>query len=154
MPKSIPIGEHQSVSFIAPECFNIVEAPSEAGRRPVQLEKDPVTYLLRSASALSVLKALEQGEPVSMAKVRKATGLAPQVLKDAVDHLDTFGLAHLRILRGAKPQQTPRGMAVPVHVQATKLGRELLGVVEAVRETLRAHAKVLPSATKERWLTA
>ncbi len=120
----------------------------------MQLEKDPVTYLLRSASALAVLKALETGDPVGMAEVRKTTRLAPQVLKDAVDHLDTFGLAHLRVLRGAKPQQTPRGMALPVHVQATRQGRELLAVVEAVRETLRTHAKVLPSATKERWLTA
>ena len=120
----------------------------------MQLEKDPMTYLLRSGSALTILKVLETGAPVKVAEVRKRTGLAPQILKDSLDHLDTFGLAHLRVLRGGRPQRTPRGMAFPVHVQITKLGRDLLTVADAVRETLRAHAEVLPPATKERWLTA
>ena len=136
------------VGVISSLCFSITEEGY------MKLEKDPVTYLLRSASALAVLRAVSKGKPLSTADVRKTTGLAPQVLKETVDHLDTFGLAHLKILPGVKRHQTPHGVSYPVHIQVTREGQHLLSVVEEVRETLRRHEKVLPSATVERWLIA
>jgi DNA-binding MarR family transcriptional regulator len=130
----------------------------EGGSPFMQLERDPLGYLLRSDPAFAILELLHDGKPRPPREVRHALELHPQTLKEAVDHLNTLGLVSLVVPPGSKPQRVGRGIAVPIEVRVTRSGQEVFQLAQEVASDIRArvrrHEKTLPPATVSRWLPA
>ena len=121
----------------------------------MRLEKDPAAFLIRSDAALSVLTFLRDGKPHKPSDVRKGLGgMHPQTLRETVDNLGTLGLASLRVLPGSKVMKVKRGVALPVVLQITRKGQEILEHVDHYRELVRVDRAHLPPATIHRWLEA
>lgn len=131
----------------------VISIPDEATR--MRLEKDPAAFLIRSGIALSVLTSLRDGRSHRPADVRRAAGnVHPQMLKETIDHLDTFGLASLVILPGSKPVRHPHGVAVPVALKITKKGQDILRHMGHYQDLVKRDRALLPPATIHRWLEA
>ena len=121
----------------------------------MKLEKDPAAYLIRSDAARTVLTMLRDGRPHQPSEIRRVTGgMHPQILKEAVDHLDTLGLASLMILPGLKPVKHPHGVGLPVVLRITRKGQSVLDHVDHYRALVKRDQDLLPPATLHRWLEA
>ncbi|MDE1882239.1 MAG: hypothetical protein KGI89_17020 [Euryarchaeota archaeon] len=124
----------------------------------MELEKEPLGYLLRSEPALAILEAIQDGRPRPPVEVRRGLDLHPQTFKEAVDHLNDFALLSLMVPPGSRARRTARGIAVPLVIRITAEGQELLELAEGVRKFIReeAHRRELhrPAATSIRWLPA
>ncbi len=124
----------------------------------MQLEKDPLGYLLRNEASFAILEYLNDGKPRPPREVRHALELHPQTLKEAVDHLNTLGLVSLIVPAGSKPHRVGRGMALPIELRVTRSGQEVfqlaVEVASDIRSRVRRHEKRLPTATINRWLSA
>jgi len=124
----------------------------------MQLETDPLGYLLRSDHGFAILEFLNDGKPRPPREVRRALNLHPQTLKEAVDHLNTLGLVSLVVPAGSKPRRVARGVALPIELRVTRSGQEVFQLTEEVasdiRSRVRRHEKALPAATVNRWLPA
>ena len=137
----------RSYTFLA---FRIPE-----GDTIMRLEKDPAAFLIRSDAALSVLTFLRDGKPHRPSEVRRGLGgMHPQILRETVNNLGTLGLASLRVPSGSKATIVKRGVALPVVLQITKKGQDVLGHVDHYRELVRVDRAHLPPATVHRWLEA
>ncbi len=124
----------------------------------MQLESDPLGYLLRSDAGFAILEFLSDGRPRPPRDVRHALNMHPQTLKESVDHLNTLGLVSLVVPPGSKPRQVARGVALPIELRVTRSGQEVFQLAEEVasdiRTRVRRHEKGLPAATVSRWLPA
>lgn len=124
----------------------------------MQLDRDPLGYLLRSDHGFAILELLHDGRARPPREVRHALDLHPQTLKEAVDHLNTLGLVSLVVPPGSKPQRVGRGSGVPIEIRVTRTGQEVLQLAQEVasdiRVRVRRHEKALPPATVSRWLPA
>ncbi len=124
----------------------------------MKLDSDPLGYLLRSDTGFAILETLKDGTPLSPVKVRHELRLHPQTLKEAVDHLNDYGLLTLQIPPGSKARRVPRGVALPLVLQITLEGQEVLHLAEGAREYIQrkveAREKHLPASTVERWMPA
>ncbi|MDE1821816.1 MAG: hypothetical protein KGJ23_14815 [Euryarchaeota archaeon] len=119
----------------------------------MKLERDPAAYLIRSDAARTVLALLRDGRPHKPSEVRKAAGgMHPQILKEAMGHLDTLGLASWMVLPGSKPVPNPHGVALPVVLRITKKGQDVLDHVDHYRALVKRDQDLLPPATLHRWL--
>jgi hypothetical protein len=130
----------------------------ERWHSPMELEKEPLGYLLRSEAAFATLEALQDGRPRSPLEVRRALELHPQTFKEAVDHLNDFALLSLMVPPGSRPRRTARGVAVPLVLRITLEGQEVFELAQGVRKFIQQQAqrrdRHLPAATLERWLPA
>ncbi|MCI4373089.1 MAG: hypothetical protein L3K02_05545 [Thermoplasmata archaeon] len=124
----------------------------------MQLEKDPLGYLLRNKAGFAILEFLNDGKARPPREVRHTLGLHPQTLKEAVDHLNGLGLVSLMVPPGSKPRRVGRGVALPIELRVTRSGQEVFQLAEEVasdiRSRVRRHEKTLPAATVDRWLPA
>jgi hypothetical protein len=118
--------------------------------------EDPLSFVLRNRPAREVLEQL-QGKPLMIPiDLRKSVGLHPETFRRLVSDLDEFALITIRALprpREAR-RRTPGVLRIPVGVEITDTGRNLLEVTRGVRETVRRHARLLPEASAEHWLLA
>lgn len=130
----------------------------EGDTTTMKLDSDPLGYLLRSDTGFAILEGLKGGTPLSPVKVRHDLSLHPQTLKEAVDHLNGYGLLTLQIPRGFKSRRVTKGMALPVVLQITAEGQEVLHLAEGARKYIQrkveAREKHLPASTVERWMPA
>ena len=121
----------------------------------MKLEKDPAAFLIRSDAALSILTVLRDGKSHRPSDVRRALGgLHPQILREVIDHLDTLGLAQIRVVPGSKPVKLPHGVVLPAVLQISRKGQRVLDHVDHYRKLVKADQALLPPATLERWLEA
>jgi hypothetical protein len=124
----------------------------------MQLDKEPLGYLLRNEAGFAILELLNDGKPLAPREVRHALDLHPQTLKEAVDHLNTLGLVSLMVPAGSKPRRVGRGVALPIELRVTRSGQEVfqlaVEVASDIRSRVRRHEKTLPAATVTRWLPA
>lgn len=124
----------------------------------MNLEADPLGYLLRSRAALAILEYLRDGTGRTPRTVRQSLSLHPQTLKEAVDHLNTLGLVSLVVPPGTSLRRAGRGVALPIEIRVTRSGQEVLTLAHEVaadiRSRVRRHEKTLPAATVRRWLAA
>jgi DNA-binding HxlR family transcriptional regulator len=145
---------HEARSSYSSETFKDLES----GDTRMLLEKDPLSYLLRSSQAFAILEKLSDGKPRSPREVRHALNLHPQTLKETVDHLNLLGLVSLVVPPGSKTHRVPRGIAVPIELRVTRSGQEVFELAQEVasdiRSRVRRHEKALPAATVHRWLPA
>jgi DNA-binding MarR family transcriptional regulator len=122
----------------------------------MQLERDPLGYLLRSNHGFAILEILSDAKPRSPREVRRELDLHPQIFKEAVDHLNTLGLVSLVVRAGSKPRRVARGVALPIELRVTRSGQEVYrlarGVASDIRSRVRRHRNELPAATVSRWL--
>ena len=141
-------------SISMPMTFNHPEGDTTT----MKLDSDPLGYLLRSDTGFAILEELKDGLPLSPVKVRHGLSLHPQTLKEAVDHLNGYGLLTLQIPRGSKARRVTKGVALPVVLQITSEGQEVLHLAEGAREYIQrkveAREKHLPASTVERWMPA
>ena len=124
----------------------------------MELESEPLGYLLRSEPAFAILEALQDGRPQPPLSVRRSLDLHPQTFKEAVDHLNDFALLSLMVPPGSRPRRTAHGVAIPLVLRITGEGQEVLELAEGVRKFIQEQAhrrgRHLPAATLERWLPA
>ncbi len=124
----------------------------------MELEKEPLGYLLRSEPAFAILESLKDGRPRPPVEMRRGLDLHPQTFKEAVDHLNDFALLSLMVPPGSRTRRTARGVAVPLVLRITAEGQEVLELAEGVRKFIREEAhrreRHLPAATIHRWLPA
>lgn len=144
----------ETENIYTPAAFNHAEGDTVT----MKLDSDPLGYLLRSDTGFAILETLKDGTPLSPVKVRHGLGLHPQTLKEAVDHLNEFGLVTLQIPPGSKARMVTKGVALPLVLQITAEGQEILHLAEGAREYIQrkveAREKHLPASTVERWMPA
>lgn len=125
---------------------------------PMQMEKDPLTYLFRSDDARKVMGELLDGKPHLPSEVRRKLGVHPQSFRELVEHLDAYGLVDLEVQKGSRVERTPQGWGVKVTLQATPAGLAVLEILQKATHEIAAfvHRKEqqLPPATVERWQEA
>ena len=129
----------------------------ESSTSRMNLETDPLGYLLRNRAALAILQHLGDGTGRTPRALRHSLGFHPQTLKEAVDHLNSLGLVSLVVPAGTRFRRAGRGVALTIEIHVTRSGQAVLTLVDEVgsdiRSRVRRHEKVLPSATVHRWLS-
>lgn len=124
----------------------------------MEIEKEPLGFLLRSQPAFAILEDLRDGRPRAPLEVRRKLDLHPQTFKEAVDHLNDFAVVSLLVPPGSRARRTAHGVAVPLVLRITAEGQEVLELAEGVRKFIQEQAqrreRHLPAATLERWLPA
>jgi hypothetical protein len=118
--------------------------------------EDPLSFVLRNRPAREVLEELQAKSLMIPLDLRKSVGLHPETFRRLVSDLDEFALVTIRALpRARKGHRRARGvLRIPIGVEITETGRNLLEVTRGVRATVQRHARLLPAASADHWLLA
>ncbi len=130
------------------------DSPDVNRTRTMKLPEDPVEWLSYNHPGREILQAVHDGKEYAPLELRKACGMHPETFRRAVHTLELYGLVEIHAKEGEKLQRVPKGWGIQVVVEVTRQGKHVLGVLQGFSAVVREHAKGLPRATRERWLTA
>jgi hypothetical protein len=116
--------------------------------------EDPLSFLLRSRPAREILERLEGHPFVIPLPLRKSIGIHPEAFRRIISELNEFALISIRPLPHQEPGRgRSRGiLRIPIGIELTKTGRNLLLVTRAARRRVRKYAELLPYPSAEHWL--
>jgi hypothetical protein len=88
--------------------------------------------------------------------LRKSVGVHPEAFRRLISDLDEFALVSIRALPRRKPTMHRRSdvLRIPIGIELTSTGRNVLQLTQGVRDTVRRHSRLLPEASAEHWLPA
>jgi hypothetical protein len=88
--------------------------------------------------------------------LRKEVGIHPEAFRRLISDLDEFALISIRALprQRSSGRRTPGILRVPVRIEMTATGRNVLEVTGQVRDAVKRHARLLPASCARHWLTA
>jgi hypothetical protein len=116
--------------------------------------EDPLSFVLRNRGARELLEALEGQPLMTPLALRKSVQVHPETFRRLVFALDEFALVSIRASprRSRLRHDRPRSLRIPIGLELTVLGKNLLDITREVRETVRRHSRNLPEASATHWL--
>jgi len=96
-----------------------------------------------------------QGQPLTVpVTLRKSMGLHPETFRRLILDMNEFALISIRAMPGArwKRERTGRRLSIPIGIELSPMGEDLLEITRDVRETIRRHAPRLPESSVKNWL--
>jgi hypothetical protein len=119
----------------------------------MKLPEDPLEWLSYNHTGREVLQAISNGKEHAPLEVRKVCDIHPETFRRAVHVLELYGLLEIHASKGEHLHRVPKGWGIQVSMEVTPQGRQVLSVLQGFAAVVRQHARSLPKATRERWLT-